>query len=95
MQNDSEQRLSQIKQRCQSASPAPWSNSLGGGYHVHGVGGKWICVTDNKEWNSHGTISSNRREQAISNADFIAHAREDIEWLLAERERLLTQHAEI
>ena len=83
-----EDRLSEIEMRANNAYPGPWANSMGGGYNVHASDMKWICVTDNKDWDSHGPYSSIRRQTAIRTAEFIAHTREDIPWLIAEIRRL-------
>lgn len=83
-----EDKLSDIEMRCMNAYPGPWANSIGGGYNVHASDMKWICVTDNRDWDSRGPYSSIRRQTAIRTAEFIAHAREDIPWLIAEIRRL-------
>ena len=73
-------RLDEIKKRAEAASPGPWDFRSGLGWfdvhahpYLHNSGNVLISV--------HNGTPENKRD-----ADFIAHAREDVPWLLAQLE---------
>ena len=74
-------RLAAIAQRADNATKGPWFTGLHYKSDVHSREGGVIRANC---WN---------RPQAIADAEFIAHAREDIPWLLAEL-RTLQQERE-
>jgi len=68
-----EKRIAEIRERCEKASPGPWNIN-----NVEIGNGKRICLFENQ---IQGT--DNKPVGATdSNAGFIAHAREDIPYLL-------------
>jgi maltooligosyltrehalose trehalohydrolase len=69
--------LIEIRQRLTKITPAPWRRH-GADVHAEGVG---TILTGRDS-------SSSAREQADRDAEFVAHAPDDIAWLLAEVERL-------
>lgn len=72
-----EQELAQIGVRCQNATPGPWTAFVEGRDHL---GGDSFVRTQGDD------IYLGRVE--TSDADFIAHAREDVPRLLCEIKRL-------
>lgn len=69
-----DERIETIRKRAEAATPGPWDAGLRSVCgEAFGEEGLW-------EW-----FGASPREH---DADFIAHAREDIPWLLAEVERL-------
>ena len=74
--------LDVILERCRAASPGPWTSSVEGRDHFSGS--SFIQV---------GSGASRRDDIELSGAsladqDFIAHARQDVERLVAEVKRL-------
>ncbi len=92
------ERLEEIRRREEAATPGPWESkcrSVGNEendpawpetdflqFHVHGTDGSEDEVAGPKE------VTWGRGDFYGRDADFIAHTREDIPWLLAEVERL-------
>ena len=72
-------RLDEIKGRCERATKGPWVGSMPANDHR-------FVVLDTLDLPVCHVAS-------IRNTDFIAHAREDVPWLLAEVERLTTVRA--
>lgn len=72
-----EQQLAEIRVRCQNATPGPWTAFVEGGDHL---GGDSIIRTQGDDIFL-GRVGSH-------DADFIAHAREDVQKLLADIEHL-------
>lgn len=72
-----ETELAEIQSRCQSATPGPWTAFVEGRDHL---GGDSIVRTQG------GDIYLGRVDSR--DADFIAHAREDVTKLLCEIDRL-------
>lgn len=76
-------RLTEIAARAAAATPGPWTNygtdlyrsSATGGFRLMDLLGSFTPEVDN---------------QSFRNAKFVAAAREDVPWLLAEVERLRT-----
>ena len=76
-------RIDEIRARCEAATRGPWRTK-----HPR-YGGDDIKIYDNNAWAKGLTPFAVVEDDGIySNADFIAHAREDIPWLLAEVGRL-------
>lgn len=74
-------RLKEIKARCEAATPGPWEvgySSLGGMTVVNVRGSEFPC------W---------KTQIYKDDAEFIAHARQDVPWLVAEVERLRAELA--
>jgi hypothetical protein len=87
-------RLDEIKARCDAATEGPWGVEIDGGILL---GKAYRIVAGEKT-----IIHEGRWQDGISygdmtheNATFIAHAREDIPWLIAEVERLSALCADI
>lgn len=64
-------RLSEIRARCDAATPGPWQHESDYGAYIRDANGANVCLLYHSE-----------------DAAFIAHAREDIPYLLTEVERL-------
>jgi hypothetical protein len=78
----SDSELNEIRARCEAATPGPWKASIEGRDHSSGSD---LIMT--------GAGSARGEDIEITGAthadyDFIAHAREDVERLLAEIDRL-------
>ena len=84
-----DERLEEIRSRCEAATPGPWEICLGSGNRV---------CTGIKADGDNGTVFiadclpdyalSTAEKDHRGNMNFIAHAREDIPFLLAELDRL-------
>lgn len=98
----SNDRLRQIQERCDNATPGTWAVADAGLGLVslevspHKFNGMVVSV--DAEPQRHGYISKSdvggyarSRKEGIANTHFIAHARQDIPWLLAEIERLRSE----
>jgi hypothetical protein len=92
-----EQQLEAIRARCEAATPGPWSTRQAENEHVVAVdavvnGDSRIgCTTARYEFIScHGSeeMPEEGRIVASFNAEFVAHAREDVPALLAYIEEL-------
>jgi hypothetical protein len=73
------ERLAEIKARCGAATRAPWR-------HCRTVAGKWSIWTPTPAdplYGSTNIVDCREDSQSEANADFVAHAREDIPWLLS------------
>ena len=78
-------KMEEIRRRLDMATPDPW--------YVHiTVGGLPMIIHDGDEPDAWDLIVDfpRKRENKHNNANFIANARQDIPWLLAEVERLRT-----
>lgn len=90
-----EEQFRAIRERCDRATPPPWvadekgyDVSLGytpecGRTHGYGCGNNFVCSLNDGEYHEYYDESEQR-----ANAEFIAHARQDVVCLLAEVERL-------
>lgn len=88
-------QIAAIRERCDKATPPPWvaseyANCVYLGYKPdhertwgYGCGNSFVCDLNDGEYHNY----CNESEQ-LANAEFIAHAREDVPALLAEVERL-------
>lgn len=74
-------RLDEIRARLEAATPGPWETF---GFEVNGVKSRLNKVKPARDNHSFTHISLSHDEDA----EFIAHAPEDIAYLLAEIERL-------
>ena len=74
------ERLGAIKKRCNESTPGPWIV----GKHPKVVTAPCPCCGDICECTQYGPGEGPRNY----NSEFIAHAREDVPWLMAEIERL-------
>ena len=70
-----DERLAEIRARVEKADAGPWTVRRG---EMHGV--LWIPFV----MGPRGTIADCGDESEEDNAQFMAHAREDIPWLLAQ-----------
>src|ERR1700712_766955 len=81
--DDVEKRIAKIRERVGAATPGPWTvqQAIGGLYPVAQVAGA-------REGNKWFTIEAGLPVRASSrvDGDFIAHSREDVEWLCAQLE---------
>lgn len=68
-------RIDEIRQRLEKASPGPWQILPG---NDRCISGTVISAADNRH-----IATATRTTEERANADFIAHAPEDIEYLLA------------
>jgi hypothetical protein len=78
------EQLNAIRERAEKATAGPWEY-----YEVNG--GYTVELNDRGE----AILSYYDRSEAVSNAEFIANARQDIPALLAEVDRLKKKFAEI
>jgi hypothetical protein len=81
-----QQRIDEIKARCDKATAGPWiyCDTI---LHIY-------QGTEHGERIANAEIGQRKTQQKISDADFIAHSREDVLELLAEVERLTAENAE-
>lgn len=70
------QRIGEIRARCEAATPGPWKQ-----YN------DWEVITPSKIQSVAHTFNPN----ANNDAEFIAHVREDVPYLLSEVERLIAE----
>jgi hypothetical protein len=79
------EELQAIKERCEKATPGPWSISIldGVSYSMTDDAGRSFT----QHWKAYYMSPDNYKLVALD-AEFIAHAREDVPALLAEIERL-------
>lgn len=73
---DTEQRLREIEERASRATPGPWEAYGVGGIHMDGTSDGYSLRTARGR-----RLHSPYMTQA--DADFAAHAREDVPWLLS------------
>jgi hypothetical protein len=81
------ERLAQIRQRCEAATPGPWLGDTIRGYikyEMRGPGGELVLAVNHKEGNF-GFIGANK----IADRTFVLHSRADIEWLLDRVDSLM------
>ena len=97
--NDTEKRIAAIQERCDKATPGPWEqanksvrvvgsqlvNSWGNEAPSGWQGGICNCLGAQKY---QGGKNHPLNQQAKANAEFIAHARVDVPYLLADNARL-------
>lgn len=88
-----EERLAEIRERAEAASPGPWERGLN----------EWAVQISSVFWgdgrllaemnilNEADMVDPVAYERSEPNAEFIAHAREDVPWLLAEVVRLMAE----
>ncbi len=76
MATDRSSRLAAIKARCEAATPGPWKDE-----YAELEGFASILRHDGTDW--HQVCDADQHDRP-----FIAHARSDVPWLLAEIERL-------
>lgn len=94
-------RLEEIKARAEKATPGPWSADDEHG-DIPGAERAWCVskITESGDY-SHDIayLSTDCADpigtQETADAEFIAHAREDIPWLVAEVERLREYEGQI
>lgn len=87
--SDADQRVREIEARCRNATPAPWRYDLACGAPGE-RNGIWCGRYLDEEPGVCGDFSQ-AWPLVEHDASFIAHAREDIPWLLAERARLVAE----
>ena len=87
--SDNEKRLAEIKARTSAATPGPWTSGkfglVKGGpvqQFARGSGQQQLVAVSSQDWMRDGEVQAN--------TDFIAHAREDVPFLLEQLE--LAQH---
>lgn len=94
------ERLAEIRERCENATPGPWGvgNETTIGLGVEQLSsGRFRCaatiaeVTDELDREDFAAENGVEVAHAEDDAFFIAHARQDVEDLLAEVDRLLTR----
>ena len=71
-------RLEEIRKRYEAATPGPWETQS------TSISGERLLITE-----KHGTFSTRSVQMRAKDADFIAHSREDIPWLVEIVEKLL------
>ena len=77
-------RLTEIRQRTEAATPGPWDSKTNRHPECNGEPWGWISgASGNITWSG---------SAGKANADFIAHSREDIPYLLSEVDRLNALH---
>ena len=77
-----EVRIAEIRDRCRRATPGPWAHFADGYVERAGDPGETIGVTCARRPDNGDPLP------APANAEFVAHARDDVPWLLDELERL-------
>lgn len=97
-----EERLAEIRGREKAATQGPWvadehAFSVTLGYnpdhkrtHGYGCGNNFVCDLNDGEYHEYY-----REAEQRANADFIAHAREDVSALLDEVERLRAENEQL
>ncbi len=94
--NEIQERLEEMKARCEAATPGPWTTTYGGvGYGVVAPEDPRSVPQEETTWRPDGLIVVAKLDGSIGehgeesdNGDFIAHARTDIPWLREQVERL-------
>ena len=76
-------RLSEIKQRTEKATSGPWETK------PTPIRGECLLVTERLVTERHGTFSTRSVQMKEGDAEFAAHSREDIPYLLEVVEKLL------
>ncbi len=80
------QKIKEIKERLSKARPSPWKSYIEGRDHYGGD--NFIMIGESPERNEdihlHGATDADQ--------DFIAHARQDIPFLIQEIEKLINLH---
>jgi len=76
-------RIDDIRRRVEAATPGPWEASVGRTVKVHLPGAPGSAIA---ECRKHENAYWGMNFPAGSNAEFIAHAREDVPWLLGQFE---------
>lgn len=79
----SDDRLNEIKARLEKATPGPWTTDIAEDGCAIDAKGDDIAVTNDRDSFYTGLTI----DQCKANADFIAHARADLEWAVAELEK--------
>lgn len=88
-----DERLEEIRRRCEAATAGPWDWIYTGGeqheIRMPSSMNKAVYPPQHKIEYFHGLYSEDGEpfEEAQSNAEFIAHSREDIPWLLKRDEQ--------
>ena len=88
------ERLKEIKARYTHANPGPWIIERGG-YSGNNwmVGDFGICERDGKDYRvivtTYAVNASRLCGDAEDDAHFVAHAREDVPWLVEQIEKLM------
>ncbi|MFE0039379.1 hypothetical protein [Streptomyces sp. NPDC059015] len=81
-------RLAEIAARAEAASTGPWMSD---GAEIYSAPNGYI---DTEQWVAE-TLNLDNEKASKANAAFIAHARADVPWLLAEIRRLQNEVAEL
>lgn len=79
-----DETLRQIEERAAAATPGPWA-------HGAAEGGSWACAGDE----AIVTLDGREHGQDVADAEFIAHARQDVPALLTEVRRLRAEVADL
>lgn len=87
-------RLAEIKARCEAATAGPWEFGLGtSDPFPDPPGGIWCVESSHLEWICKSLFPT-RSSQSKANMAFIAHARQDVPWLMEQVERLTRERDE-
>ena len=89
MKNTTEKRLNEIKARCNEARGGPWTSFIEGRDFTGGSSVIRIGTADSVEEDLY--LVGDEAKVPSADFDFIAHARQDIPFLLDEIERLNQQ----
>ena len=81
-------RVDEIRARAEAATRGPWSAIEGPGEH-------WYVCDEGESIASISANDGSNEDQRQPDAEFIAHAREDIPWLLAELDKARAEKADV
>jgi hypothetical protein len=87
----SEDRLAEIRKRCEAATPGPWHGDRYDGsikYEMRGADDALVLAVDHKN----GTFGF-LGDKETADEKFVLHSREDVPYLLTEVERLRAENA--
>jgi hypothetical protein len=102
----SEQQIAEIKARADKATPGPWGignkttiglgiENMGGGAYNYDAELAEICPDFDRAFDLRGRNEEIKVASAEDDAEFVAHARQDVPALLAEVERLKAELAQL
>ena len=84
-----EKRLEEIEGREKEARPGPWYNDKG---KIRTPGGPIVANVGPVSWQG---LKGYQPEIVMNTSDFIAHAREDVPWLIAKVRELEKENDEL
>jgi hypothetical protein len=86
MDNNIMEEIEKIRARCNAARPSPWTSIIEGRDQTSGS--SFIMIGEGDNRNEDLYLIGDERPVPSADYDFVAHARQDIPFLLAEIDRL-------